>query len=306
MLLSDTRVQKYLSEHFVTAWESVGPVPQVTIDFGNGKTLKRTLGGNTVLSVLLPDGATVDALPGVYTPEAFLSETQGALELIRSLGGARAAMGKDGEITRWHRAAVDRQLNPGPITGSKAIVESPILRLMVGDALPGLNKAPGEAPPLLLPGRNLGGGLPLLTNTQRPAAPLRTEELLPPPREAREYTPEEYGRAFEVAAGKVSDLSKRPMTAEQVRRQMTPQPPGAKPLTAEQVGQLMVQIDSRTNLRVVRPVVHLLLAAQAPGKLPDARACRDVVYEKVLHIPLNDPYLGLADALVPGTPAPGE
>jgi hypothetical protein len=54
----------------------------------------------------------------------------------------------------------------------------------------------------------------------------------------------------------------------------------------------------------MRPAVHLYFAATE--RLPDARACRDAIYKELLHVPLDDPYMGLADALVPGSPGPSE
>ena len=46
MLLSDPDVIRFVNENFVACWQMVRPVPQVTIDFGDGRRLRRTLGGN--------------------------------------------------------------------------------------------------------------------------------------------------------------------------------------------------------------------------------------------------------------------
>ena len=53
-------------------WQSVRPVPTVTIDFGDGRKLERTLTGNSIHYILDSQGRPIDALPGLYGPQAFL------------------------------------------------------------------------------------------------------------------------------------------------------------------------------------------------------------------------------------------
>ncbi len=59
-------------------WESVRPVPKVTIDFGDGRKLERTLTGNSAHYVLDSNGRVIDALPGLYSAKAFLRVLSGA------------------------------------------------------------------------------------------------------------------------------------------------------------------------------------------------------------------------------------
>ena len=61
-----------------------------------------------------------------------------------------------------------------------------------------------------------------------------------------------------------------------------------------------VQLDSLTNVQYVRPIVHLMYAGF--NQLPELQTIRDTVYQEILHIPIHDPYLGLAGVLLPGTP----
>ena len=88
MLLSDTDVIHFVNENFVPCWQMVRPVPQVTISFGDGRTLKRTLAGNTVISILLPDGRVVDAFPGIYTPDDLVREVTNTLAFLKEHAGA--------------------------------------------------------------------------------------------------------------------------------------------------------------------------------------------------------------------------
>jgi hypothetical protein len=78
VLFADPKVRAFVAANFVPAWESVRAVPTVTIDFGGGRTLKRTVNGNVATYICAPDGRVVDILPGLSTPEAFLQDLRSA------------------------------------------------------------------------------------------------------------------------------------------------------------------------------------------------------------------------------------
>jgi len=71
-LYANEEVSEVLRDRFILHWESVRPVPKVTIDFGDGRKLERTLTGNSIHYILDSDGRVIDALPGLYGPKAFL------------------------------------------------------------------------------------------------------------------------------------------------------------------------------------------------------------------------------------------
>src|SRR5262249_39687742 len=76
--------------------QSVRPVPRVTIDFGDGRTLKRTITGNSAHYVLASDGTVLDALPGLYGPQQFLKwlqATRGLETSYQHIAQARPAPG---------------------------------------------------------------------------------------------------------------------------------------------------------------------------------------------------------------------
>ncbi|MEW6279551.1 MAG: hypothetical protein AB1758_13060 [Candidatus Eremiobacterota bacterium] len=229
MLLSDARVANILNSEFVFAWESVRPVPRVTIDFGD-RVLTRTLKGNTVMYACLPDGTVVDAFPGLYTPDDFLAEFQDTRALLHGL--RNLSPDQQGEaIRRFHQ---NRPLagSPGLVNVGKAAVESPLLRALEVPA------PPAQPPP--------GSG---------PAA-------------------------FIAYAAGITDLSESPMPAEAVN----PDP---------------LALDSSLSRTRLRPGVHLLLASL---DRPQPDDCRDPLFKQLLKIPLDDPYLGLGKAVLPGTP----
>ena len=72
-LYSNQEIAKKLRKDFVLHWKSVRPVPKITIDFGDGRTLERTITGNSAHYVLDKSGRPLDCLPGLYAPSKFRS-----------------------------------------------------------------------------------------------------------------------------------------------------------------------------------------------------------------------------------------
>lgn len=70
-LYANEKVSKTMRENFVLHWQSVRPVPKVTIDFGDGRVLQRTVTGNSAHYVLDAAGEPLDVLPGLYSPKEF-------------------------------------------------------------------------------------------------------------------------------------------------------------------------------------------------------------------------------------------
>ncbi|ABW29290.1 hypothetical protein [Acaryochloris marina] len=77
-LYPNAEVSQYLRERYVLHWESVRPAPVMTIDFGDGRQLKRTVTGNSIHYILDAKGRPFEALPGLYGPQAFLQHLQRA------------------------------------------------------------------------------------------------------------------------------------------------------------------------------------------------------------------------------------
>jgi len=88
ILYSNAEVSKLLREKFILYWESERPAPRVTIDFGDGRKLERTLTGNSIHYVLDSDGRVIDALPGLYGPAAFMRSLN-EMEAVSKYWGQR-------------------------------------------------------------------------------------------------------------------------------------------------------------------------------------------------------------------------
>jgi hypothetical protein len=141
MLYSDPAISQLMREHFVLHWHSVRPVPVITIDVGNGRTIKQTITGNSAHFLLDAEGRVLDVLPGLYSPKAFRAQ----LELWAQLD-ERAL--RDYHVDRlaatqklWERYDFERMLerapnarNAAPIAALKFVVERPLLNAMNLDA----------------------------------------------------------------------------------------------------------------------------------------------------------------------------
>jgi hypothetical protein len=78
-LYSHPEIAQLLRDKYILHWQSVRPVPKITIDFGDGRKVQQTITGNSIHYILDKDGRPIDALPGLYAPQAFKRHlTQGA------------------------------------------------------------------------------------------------------------------------------------------------------------------------------------------------------------------------------------
>ena len=128
LLYPERRINQLLRKDFVLHWQSVRPVPHVTIDFGDGRLVERTITGNSVHVVLDPNGRAVDALPGLLAPDVFVDQ------LVEARGFALA---DPRELARLHaraarrpvtHAAPSRAVAASRVAMSKHVLEAPLLR----------------------------------------------------------------------------------------------------------------------------------------------------------------------------------
>src|SRR6185436_6454379 len=104
VLYSNAQMATMLRERFILHWQSVRPVPRVTIDFGDGRKLERTLTGNSIHYILDSDGHVVDALPGLYGPQAFLRGLNRAERVATECSFAKTSAERELILRRYHRA----------------------------------------------------------------------------------------------------------------------------------------------------------------------------------------------------------
>jgi hypothetical protein len=133
LLYPDPQINQVLRRDFVLHWESVRPVPKVTIDFGDGRRIERTLTGNSVHLVLDSHGRPVDALPGLFAREVFLEQLAQARSFARA--GRRELAALHGRVAPPPPpfAPVSRAVAASRIAMTKHVVEAPLLRAVTMD-----------------------------------------------------------------------------------------------------------------------------------------------------------------------------
>ena len=107
VLYSNAEISSVLRDRFVLHWESVRPAPVITIDFGDGRKLERTITGNSIHYVLDSSGQLLEALPGLYGPKAFLRELTGAEGLYKSVKG-KVDQQRTGLLWQYYSAQLDK------------------------------------------------------------------------------------------------------------------------------------------------------------------------------------------------------
>lgn len=82
LLYSNAEVSKYLRDNYILHWQSVRPAPRITIDFGDGRKIERTVTGNSIHYIIDSDAQIVDALAGLYSPKAFLNYLKQSRDIL--------------------------------------------------------------------------------------------------------------------------------------------------------------------------------------------------------------------------------
>lgn len=102
LLYSNATVSQTLGEKYVLHWQTVRPAPKVTIDFGDGRKIERTITGNSIHYITDENGDLLDALPGLYSPTRFhdwLTETEKNFQIWRKKPRQHRAL----FVKYWHR-----------------------------------------------------------------------------------------------------------------------------------------------------------------------------------------------------------
>ncbi len=106
VLYSNAQMSIMLRDRFILHWQSVRPVPKVTIDFGDGRKLERTLTGNSIHYILDAEGRPIDALPGLYGFWPFFRGLEHAEQVFKELQGKDDAARRIA-LANYHRARIE-------------------------------------------------------------------------------------------------------------------------------------------------------------------------------------------------------
>ncbi len=270
-LYANEEISKLLRENYVLHWKSVRPVPKVTIDFGDGRKLARTLTGNSIHYVLTPGGEVVEALPGLYGPQTFLSKLDGALSLVRNLaamsqadcqralaayhGGRFAALSKQ-FASDLQRAKIEASLVAAAIARPKVAIEARLITAAL----------PLAADPMRLEDDNVWQAIAAL-HADQAKIDNSSRELI------RSENPT-------AAIAGLLAITKRRVEDPLVR--------------LVQTLETSIALDSVKNEYRLHRQIHQWLAD--PNHRPDVDQLNERVYAELFLTPSSDPWLGLAPA----------
>lgn len=105
-------------------------------------------------------------------------------------------------------------------------------------------------------------------------------------------------RQFLAAARRVRDMSLIPANSEEVMFVTTGK--NLSEVAQKDRASMILAKDSERNTTMLRPVIHLWFNSMK--SLPTPGEAREAVLETILKIPYKDPYFGLKDVIIPGTP----
>ncbi|MBD2626503.1 hypothetical protein [Trichormus variabilis] len=136
-LYPNAEISQVLRENFILHWQTVRPVPKVTIDFGDGRKLERTITGNSIHYILDSSGRPIDAIPGLYGPKAFLKQLKQA-EVIATELGKSSGTKYENLLQQYHLRQLDGIQNQWRADLSQLGIQSPpqLVQLTNNSTLP--------------------------------------------------------------------------------------------------------------------------------------------------------------------------
>ena len=83
-----------MNRQFECAWRKAGDVSRAKIDFADGTSMERTLGGNIVTWICDADGVVQDVMPGLMDAQAYLAGLQQGLAIASEVREANGRLAK--------------------------------------------------------------------------------------------------------------------------------------------------------------------------------------------------------------------
>lgn len=269
----NSEINKLLRDQFVLHWRSVRPVPKVTIEFGDGSRLERTLTGNSIHYVLDSRGRLVDALPGLYGPTTFQRSLQRAM---RVADNARHL--NDEQLATWMTMVHGQQL---------------------ANHTEALRRDLAALPPATVPAETLARDPWAVL--QEDSRVVRKDRDTGGKRQYEGPIMAALGEDISVEDDEISDLAR-------LRRQRIRLDPASKTFLLRKQGvtdpkeaerlvdtfESTMALDEVINQYRMGPAILKKLSDRETLANLDLEAFNQWVYEEVFKTPLSDPWLGLA------------
>ncbi len=274
VLYADPEVAGFLRDNFVLHWQSERPVPKITIDMGDGRSIVRTITGNSIHYVLAADGRVVDGIPGLYGARAFLERLGGARDAAAGDASSAFHERRLAEIElEWRNDLAQAGIDLGALPGPTAATAGEDTGAAAA-ALRAFGKSKVEAPVL-------------------GAMSVAAEELL-----SRATSDEAWSRIAALHAGgaKLSQASIRLLRNKTLGAEAANRLAGSKALVENPLVRTVAAFERSIAEDTVRneyrfhAAIHRWLLAT-----PDVRleTLNDRVYAELFLTPRSDPWLGL-------------
>lgn len=269
---SNASVAAYLRQRFVLHWSSERPAPRITIDYGDGRKLERTITGNSLHYVLAPDGRVVDALPGLYGAAAFI-ETLEAPRVEALSGGPPEIF--TARLRGWHTTM------------------SSNLRSRWTDDLTAFGLLPVGAA-AVDPAPSAAAAAPIAATKMVVEAPM-VDAVVPSADALAQRTDDAAWRQLAVRALDRVRLDGVSRALIRSKRPMAPMPSGVRPVEGVELERLFLAFEMRMaedtvkNELVLHQRVHDWLAADAL----DFESLNARIYAELFLTPRSDPWLGM-------------
>ncbi|MFT5686749.1 MAG: hypothetical protein ACI8RZ_007706 [Myxococcota bacterium] len=283
-LYSNPDLAALIAERYVLHWSTERPVPVVTIDFGDGRSMKRTLTGNSAHYILDARGRPIDVLPGMVGPGVFAEQLTEAADLHASLADLSSRK-RTVALTQWHEDA------------RQEAVEA----LQAGIEAAGREVASGELEGWLAGGTPVDGPIAVQAMALSPSkgfveTPI-LERIIPrrDPLDRGSIAPTD-AEWSHIAQG-FSDASHLHHASRQLiidQRPLAVIPPDLQDHNRlfEQLEQSISE-DSARNELSLHAQIHGWFAA---GEVKDFEGLNRRVYDDLFATPASDPWMGLLEA----------
>lgn len=290
-LYPNHEVNRLLRDKFVLHWSSERPAPVVTIDFRDGRTMKRTVTGNSLHYVLDSQGRVVDAIPGLWGPQAFVRVVERAGDLAREVAPL-SERARRRRLASYHAQAIGELREAwAPALAMAGVPQS---AFPLDAVVPVRN---GAWPPPAIVALDTAPGAKAVTER-----PIVRQFIAPPPVDLSSYVETVPWRTLaqlRLADCRLDEASLALMRQKRPRSFSDPAALG-RPLDEAEFSALQrgfetsMAEDTVKNAFLYHGVLHGWLLESSRGRGSDAfEPLNRRIYAELFRTPASDPWLGL-------------